>query len=130
MKGLQIPESLDLVGLAEKPVTRRGRSVYVETYGCQMNVLDSGLVRDQLTAAGYEVASSVDESLQRLRTDHLDLLIVHDVEFGDERQVVEETIPAALAMKETGKVRFAGIPNFAPELFRRARLHSRPPAPQ
>ncbi|MCH2101853.1 MAG: aldo/keto reductase [Planctomycetes bacterium] len=59
--------------------------------------------------SGPRVASSVDESLQRLRTDHLDLLIVHDVEFGDERQVVEETIPAALAMKETGKVRFVGI---------------------
>lgn len=59
--------------------------------------------------SGPRVASSVDDSLQRLQCDHLDLLIVHDVEFGDERQVVEETIPAALAMKETGKVRFVGI---------------------
>ncbi|MEO0588740.1 MAG: tRNA (N6-isopentenyl adenosine(37)-C2)-methylthiotransferase MiaB, partial [Planctomycetota bacterium] len=29
------------------------RSVYLETFGCQMNVLDSQLVRSSLTAAGY-----------------------------------------------------------------------------
>jgi len=30
-----------------------GRAVYLETFGCQMNVLDSQLVRGQLQAAGY-----------------------------------------------------------------------------
>ncbi|MEM1209371.1 MAG: MiaB/RimO family radical SAM methylthiotransferase [Planctomycetota bacterium] len=30
-----------------------GRSVYLETFGCQMNVLDSQLVRSSLAAAGY-----------------------------------------------------------------------------
>lgn len=30
-----------------------GRTVYLETFGCQMNVLDSQLVRDQLRALGY-----------------------------------------------------------------------------
>ncbi|MCK5690728.1 hypothetical protein KAI87_15715, partial [Myxococcota bacterium] len=28
-------------------------SVYIETYGCQMNVLDSSLIRDQLESLGY-----------------------------------------------------------------------------
>jgi len=55
------------------------------------------------------VATSVEESLRRLQTDHLDLLIVHDIEFGDERQVVEETIPAANALKQQGKVKHVGI---------------------
>ncbi len=31
----------------------RGPSVYLETFGCQMNELDSELVRGQLTALGY-----------------------------------------------------------------------------
>ncbi|MEM9250755.1 MAG: MiaB/RimO family radical SAM methylthiotransferase [Planctomycetota bacterium] len=30
-----------------------GRAVYLETFGCQMNVLDSQLVRSSLAAAGY-----------------------------------------------------------------------------
>ena len=59
--------------------------------------------------SGPRVASSVEESLQRLQTDYLDLLIVHDIEFGDEQQVVEETIPAALALREQGKVKHVGI---------------------
>jgi L-galactose dehydrogenase len=58
----------------------------------------------------YErVLSSIDESLQRLRTDHVDILIVHDIEFGDRRQVMEEAIPAARKVQESGKARYVGI---------------------
>ncbi len=35
------------------PVTKPGRTVYLETFGCQMNVLDSQLVRGQLQSLGY-----------------------------------------------------------------------------
>lgn len=59
--------------------------------------------------SGPRVATSVEASLQRLQTDYLDLLIVHDVEFGREQQVLEETIPAALALREQGKVRYVGV---------------------
>lgn len=65
------------------------------------------------------VASSVEESLQRLQTDHLDLLIVHDVEFGTEQQVLGEAIPAALALREQGKVRFVGISGLPVQYLRR-----------
>jgi tRNA-2-methylthio-N6-dimethylallyladenosine synthase len=34
-------------------VTQAGRTVYLETFGCQMNVLDSQLVRGQLQSLGY-----------------------------------------------------------------------------
>ncbi|MHC4079917.1 MAG: MiaB/RimO family radical SAM methylthiotransferase [Planctomycetota bacterium] len=34
-----------------------GRRVYLETFGCQMNELDSELVRDQMTALGYTFTS-------------------------------------------------------------------------
>ena len=37
---------------------------------------------------------SIDESLQRLRTDYVDLFQVHDIEFGDLKQIEEETLPA------------------------------------
>ena len=40
----------------QKPPTHPdgpGRAVYLETFGCQMNVLDSQLVRGQLEGLGY-----------------------------------------------------------------------------
>jgi tRNA-2-methylthio-N6-dimethylallyladenosine synthase len=38
------------------------RKVYVDTYGCQMNVLDSELVRGQLEAKGYAFAPSAQDA--------------------------------------------------------------------
>ena len=55
---------------------------------------------------------SIDESLGRLGTDHVDLLQAHDVEFGDLRQIVEETIPALREIQREGKARFIGITGY------------------
>lgn len=53
--------------------------------------------------------ASIDESLGRLRTDRLDVLFAHDVEFGDFTQIVEETIPALREIQASGKARAIGI---------------------
>ena len=55
------------------------------------------------------VKTSVEESLSRLRTDHVDLIIAHDIEFADRGQIVQETLPAMRDMQQQGKVRFIGI---------------------
>jgi len=55
------------------------------------------------------VTASLHESLRRLQTDHVDVYQIHDVEFGERRQVLEEAIPAALKLKEQGLVRHVGI---------------------
>ena len=39
-----------------------GRSVYLETFGCQMNELDSELVRGHLTALGYGLTSDIEQA--------------------------------------------------------------------
>ena len=52
------------------------------------------------------------ESLDRLGTDHLDLVQCHDVEFGDLDQVVHETIPALRALQETGLIGAVGVTGF------------------
>ena len=80
---------------------RRDRAI-VATKCCR-----DGFTEFDFSAA--RVTASVDESLRRLRTDHIDIFQIHDVEFGDARQVLEEAIPAAHALKESGKVRFVGI---------------------
>jgi len=55
------------------------------------------------------VRSSVEESLRRLRTDYIDVLTAHDIEFGDREQIVQETIPEMRALVQEGKIRAVGI---------------------
>lgn len=64
------------------------------------------------------VLESVDVSLHRLGTDHLDILLAHDIEFGDIEQVIHETIPAMRRVQEAGKVRFIGVSCYPMKAFR------------
>lgn len=52
---------------------------------------------------------SVDESLERLNIDFIDLINVHDIEFSDLNQLINETIPALVRLKDQGKVGHIGI---------------------
>src|SRR3954470_20481437 len=64
------------------------------------------------------VAESVDVSLHRLGTDHLDIVLCHDIEFVPMEQIVEETIPALRKAQQAGKVRFIGISGYPMKIFR------------
>jgi len=55
------------------------------------------------------ITASVDESLKRLRTDYVDILLAHDVEFGDLGQIITEAIPAMRLLQKQGKTRFIGV---------------------
>ena len=58
---------------------------------------------------------SVYESLERLNIDYIDLINVHDVEFADLNQVVNETLPALHELKAKGLVKHVGITDLQPE---------------
>jgi L-galactose dehydrogenase len=64
------------------------------------------------------VAESVDVSLHRLGTDHLDIVLCHDIEFVPMQQIVDETIPALRKMRRQGKVRFIGFSGYPQKIFR------------
>jgi L-galactose dehydrogenase len=64
------------------------------------------------------VAESVDVSLHRLRTDHLDIVLCHDIEFVPMQQIVEETIPALRKQVQAGKVCFIGFSGYPQKIFR------------
>src|SRR5580658_3776152 len=64
------------------------------------------------------VAESVDVSLHRLGTDHLDLVLCHDIEFVPMQQIVDETIPALRKVQHQGKVRFIGFSGYPQKIFR------------
>ena len=55
------------------------------------------------------VHTSVNESLHRLRTDYLDVLLAHDIEYGDREQIINETIPAMRELQKAGKVGHIGV---------------------
>jgi len=58
------------------------------------------------------ILKSVDESLQRLQTDHIDLYYTH---FDDNRTPVEETLAAYDEIIKAGKVRYIAASNLSPE---------------
>ena len=70
------------------------------------------------------VDESVHVSLHRLGTDHLDILLLHDVEFVELPQIWEETIPAALALKEKGLVRAVGFSCYPMKTFHKVLDHT------
>ncbi|MFP6765172.1 MAG: aldo/keto reductase [Planctomycetaceae bacterium] len=64
------------------------------------------------------VVESVDVSLHRLGVEHLDILLMHDVEYVDLQQILDETIPALRRIKEQGKVRFIGMSGYPMHIFK------------
>lgn len=63
------------------------------------------------------VTAGLDESLKRLRLEHVDLLQCHDIEFSDLKRIYEETVPALRRLQESGKVRFIGITGLPLKVF-------------
>src|SRR5437667_3389430 len=64
------------------------------------------------------VAESVDVSLHRLGTDHLDIVLCHDIEFVALEQIVNETMPALRKVQQQGKARFIGFSGYPQKIFR------------
>lgn len=64
------------------------------------------------------VAESVDVSLHRLGTDHIDIMLCHDIEFVPLPQIVEETLPALRKIQQAGKVRHVGFSGYPMKTFR------------
>ncbi len=63
------------------------------------------------------VRRSVDASLRRLRTDHIDLFYQHRPDPGTP---IEETVGALAEQVRAGKIRYYGLSEVTPELVRRA----------
>jgi L-galactose dehydrogenase len=64
------------------------------------------------------VAESIDVSLHRLGTDHLDIVLCHDVEFVPLGPIIEETLPALRKARDAGKVRCIGFSGYPQKIFR------------
>lgn len=63
------------------------------------------------------IRESIDVSLARLGVDHVDLLVCHDIEYGDPERIVQESLPAMRALVQQGKARAVGISGYPLGIF-------------
>ena len=103
-------ENERLVGEVLEPV--RDQVVIATKYGFNVN---NGL--DGLNSRPDHIKKVVDGSLQRLRTDHIDLLYQHRL---DPEVPIEESAGAVKELVETGKVRHFGLSEVGVDMIRRA----------
>ena len=63
-----------------------------------------------------------DESLRNLKTDYIDIMLIHwpDIEHN---APIEETMTALMDLKKAGKIRYAGVSNFSVEQIEEARQY-------
>jgi len=65
------------------------------------------------------VIESVDISLERLKVDHIDMIVCHDIEFVDVQYVIDHTLPQLRKLQQSGKVRFIGISGYPMKVFQK-----------
>ena len=103
-----------------KYISQRRDGFFLATK-CGCNVGPSGARQEPRHIWTAErVRKNIDQSLQRLKTDHVDLLQMHnptveDVEKGGLVEVLQE-------IRQAGKTRFIGVSSMAPDLMPFARM--------
>lgn len=78
-------------------------------------IVTSKLDRGEL--APEEVGPSIEDSLRRLETDYIDIMLIH---WPNEDIPLEGTLGAMAQAREQGKIRFVGVANFPVTLFEKA----------
>ena len=98
-----------LLGIALRDVPRDSYTLSTKLGRYDLNHFDFSAKR---------VAESIDVSLHRLGTDHLDIVFCHDIEFVEMQQIVDETLPALRKIQQAGKVRYLGFSGYPQKIFR------------
>lgn len=98
-------QSEEIIGKWMKSRNNRKNLVIATKVGSETKEHDFDISRKH-------ILKSVDESLQRLQTDHIDLYYTH---FDDHKTPVEETLSAYDEIIKAGKVRYIAASNLSPE---------------
>jgi L-galactose dehydrogenase len=126
LKSVRIALDLGMNFIDTSPFYGRGMSEVLLGYALKGVPRDSYLLGTKLGRyagqhfdfSARRVVESVDISLERMRVDHLDIVLCHDLEFVDMQQIVDETLPAMRKLQQQGKLRFIGISGYPMKMFR------------
>jgi aryl-alcohol dehydrogenase-like predicted oxidoreductase len=96
---------------------RRDETAIATKFGIHYERTPDNQVNRVLDGSAENVRRSIEGSLKRLGTDHVDLYYLHRVDPGTP---IEETVGAMGELVEEGKVRHLGLSEAAPDTIRRA----------
>ncbi|HEY1126010.1 MAG TPA: aldo/keto reductase [Sphingobium sp.] len=117
--GMTLMDSAALYGsgnnerLLAKAIGHR-RSEYLLSSKCVLDLIDGNRILD---ARPETIMGSLERSLQRLNTDHIDLYYMHRL---DPNVPIEESIGALVRAKEAGKIGAIGLSEMSAATIRRA----------
>ncbi len=107
----------ELVGAALKPY--RDKIVLATKFGIHFDMTSTAVNKPLVPDSRPEVIrASVDASLKRLGTDHLDVLYTHWQSPDLGLYPLEETVEAMMKLKEQGKIRAIGASNVTADIIR------------
>lgn len=118
--GINLLDTAPFYGLtkAETVLGKALKEIPRDKYCLATKVARHGYQEEDFDFSAESVTRDVDESLQRLGVDYVDFIQVHDMEFGNMEQIVQETLPALRKAQAAGKARFVGITGLPLKLFR------------
>lgn len=79
---------------------------------------------DDFDFSPARIRSSLEESLRTLRTDRVDVLQLHDVEFRPLGSIFEDSVAELVALRAQGKCRFIGMTGYPLKTFQRVLLET------
>jgi len=103
-------ENLFGAALAESSVRRADIELVTK---CGIKLVSGNSIKHYDTSASH-IQSSVEKSLKNLRTDYIDLLLIHR---PDPLMNAQEVAGALARLRESGKVLYFGASNFLPSQF-------------
>lgn len=118
--GINLIDTAPYYGLtkAETVLGKALREIPREKYYLATKVARYGEGSEDFDFSFERTLKSVGESLKRLGVEYTDFIQVHDMEFGDVNQIVNETIPALRKVQAQGKARFVGITCLPLKIFK------------
>ena len=96
---------------------RRDKFIIATKFGIRFAPTKEDPTNRVLDGSPENARDSIEGSLKRLGTDHVDLWYLHRVDFNRD---IEETVGAMADLVKEGKVRHIGLSEAAPETLRRA----------
>jgi L-galactose dehydrogenase len=98
--------------------TRLGQALVGQRQNVILATKGGRIDRDEFDFSTDGILNMCAASLRRLQTDYLDIYQLHDIEFGDPNQIINEAIPALQQLQQEGKVRFIGVTGYPLPLLR------------